>query len=200
MSTQSQVSPGNRICLAVCSENFQNVPPFSLAAKPLKYTSYAVFRKLRSSPSGAFQKAKAKLSEHLYAVYQRDKAWVMCLDVNSLNNMIWPLFVGYICLNFLDVYTTTLAMNFGPLFHEENPLAAALFDRKFQGYLLALAFKYLPAIPMFYVVFTNDPHGRHQFGIRVVKFSVLIALAGADMMLLYIVGLHNLQSLLCLPL
>ena len=124
----------------------------------------------------------------------------MRFDVSRLDRLLWPLFVGFICLNFLDVYTTTLAMNFGPLFHEQNPLAAAMFDKHFQGFLLALAFKYLPAIPLFYVVFTNDPHGKHQFGIRLVKFSVLIAIIGSDMVLFYVVGLHNLQSLLSLPL
>ena len=120
----------------------------------------------------------------------------MGLNMRVMNDLLWPLFVGYLCLNFLDVYMTTLAMNFGPLFHELNPLAAALFDWQFQGYLLALALKYLPVLPIFYVVFASDREEKHQFGLRVVKFSVLVALVGADLLLLYVVGIHNAMSLL----
>ena len=119
----------------------------------------------------------------------------MRLDVDILNKLIWPLFVGYICLNFLDVYTTTLAMSFGSLFHEENPIAAPLFDGQIRNFLMALAFKYLPAIPLFYTVFVRDAEGRHEVGIRAVKFSALIALVGADLLLFYIVGVHNIWTL-----
>lgn len=139
---------------------------------------------------------KERLSESYHEAYARDRQWMMRLDLNLLNKMIWPLFVGYICLNFLDFYTTTLAMNFGPLFHEENPIAAAMFDRQFQGLLLALAFKYLPAIPMFYAVFVGDVDSRHQVALRAVKFSALIALVGANILLLYVVGVHNFTTLL----
>jgi Domain of unknown function (DUF5658) len=113
-----------------------------------------------------------------------------------MNDLLWPLFVAYLCLNFLDVYTTTLAIGYGSLFHEANPLAAALFDRQFQGYLAALVLKYLPALPIFYVVFVRDPAGRHQFGIRIVKFSVLVALVGANLLLGYVVWVNNLPSIL----
>jgi Domain of unknown function (DUF5658) len=138
----------------------------------------------------------SRLTEHFREVYERDRKWIMSLNMRVMNDLLWPLFVAYLCLNFLDVYMTTLAMNFGPLFHELNPLAAALFDRQFQGYLLALTLKYLPVIPIFYVVFARDREGNHQFGLRVVKFSVLIALVGADVLLFYVVGIHNLVSLL----
>ena len=165
-------------------------------ANRLKYVSDSIIQKLRSSQSNAFQRAKEKLSEHFAGVYQRDQEWMMRFDLGILTKMIWPLFVGFICLNFLDVYTTTLAMNFGSLFHEENPIAKAMFDRQFQGYLLALAFKYLPVIPLFYIVFVGDGQGRHPLGIRVVKFTALIALTGSDILLLYVVGVHNIMSLL----
>jgi Domain of unknown function (DUF5658) len=148
---------------------------------------------LRGSLSGKFG---SRVAEHFREVYERDRKWIMALDMRVMNDLLWPLFIAYLCLNFLDVYMTTLAMNFGPLFHELNPLAAALFDLQFQGYLLALALKYLPVVPIFYVVFARDKDGTHQFGLRVVKFSVLIALVGADALLLYVVGIHNLQSFL----
>jgi Domain of unknown function (DUF5658) len=148
---------------------------------------------LRGSLPGRFS---SRISEHFREVYERDRQWIMGLNMRVMNDLLWPLFVGYLCLNFLDVYMTTLAMNFGPLFHELNPLAAALFDRQFQGYLLALTLKYLPVIPIFYVVFARDRGGGHQFGLRLVKFSVLIALVGADALLFYVVGIHNALSLL----
>ena len=132
-------------------------------------------------------------------IHERDKRWILQLDVTTLQRFVWPLFIGFVCLNFLEVYTTTLALNFGPLFHEQNPLAAALFDRQFQGYLLALVFKYLPMVPLFYIVFVQDKAGKHQVEIRTVKLAAVVALAAADMFLLYVVGIHNLQALLSAP-
>ena len=129
-------------------------------------------------------------------VYERDRLWMMQFDIATLQKFAWPLFTAFVCLNFLDVYTTTLAFNFGPLFHEENPLAAALFDKQFQGYVLALVFKYLPILPLFYLVFVQDKHGKHQLEIRMVKLAVVITLAAADLFLLYVVGINNLHALL----
>jgi Domain of unknown function (DUF5658) len=148
---------------------------------------------LRDSLSSRFG---TRIADHFREVYERDRQWIMGLNMSVMNDLLWPLFIAYLCLNFLDVYMTTLAMNFGPLFHELNPLAAALFDRQFQGYLLALTLKYLPVIPIFYVVFATDRDGSHPFGLRIVKFSVLIALIGANALLFYVVGIHNLESLL----
>jgi len=120
----------------------------------------------------------------------------MQFDLATLQKFAWPLLVGFICLNFLDVYTTTLAFNFGPLFHEENPLAAALFDQRFQGYLIALLFKYLPMIPLFYIVFVQDKGGKHAMQVRMLKLAAVVALAGADVLLFYVVGINNLQAIL----
>ena len=136
------------------------------------------------------------MSTHYKAVSERDRKWIMQLDVATMERFAWPLLVGFVCLNFLDVYTTALGMNFGPLFHEENPLAAALFDRQFQGFLLALILKYLPLIPLFYLVFVRYGSGRHQVEIRTLKLAAVVALASADLFLLYVVGINNLQVLL----
>ncbi|MDG6921655.1 MAG: hypothetical protein JRN59_09015, partial [Nitrososphaerota archaeon] len=86
--------------------------------------------------------------------------------------------------------------SFGSLFHEENPLAAALFDLQFRGYLLALLFKYLPMIPLFYLVFMQDKGEKHAMQVRMVKLSAVIALTGADLLLFYVVGINNLHALL----
>jgi Domain of unknown function (DUF5658) len=133
---------------------------------------------------------------HLHEVYERDKKWILGLDTKLLNDFLFPLFIAYICLNFLDVYMTTLAMSFGPVFHEENPVAAALFDSSFRGYLLAIVLKYAPVLPIFYVVFSDNRSADHQFGMKLLKFSVLVALAGADLFLFYVVGVHNLVALM----
>lgn len=146
--------------------------------------------------AGALQRIKHRLADHYHEAYNRDRHWIMSLDVELLNKIIWPLFIGFICLNFLDVYTTTLAMNFAPFFHEENPIAAAMFDKQFQGYVLALVFKYLPVVPLFYIVFVRDPQGKHTFAIKLVRFTALVTLCGADILLFYIVGIHNIESLL----
>ena len=119
-------------------------------------------------------------------------------EVSTLEKYAWPLLVGFICLNFLDVYQTTLAMTQGAAFHEENPLAAMFFDRQFQGYLTAIAFKYLPLIPFFFLVFVRDRTGVHGTQIKTLKFAAIVALAGANVYLVYVVGIHNLQSLLAL--
>lgn len=120
----------------------------------------------------------------------------MQFNVATLQKFLWPLFIAFVCLNFLDVYMTTLAFDFGPLFHEENPIAAALFGAQFQGYLLALVFKYLPMIPLFYLVFVQDTQGTHRVQIRTLKLAGLVALAGADALLFYVVGINNLHALL----
>ncbi|MDE1854205.1 MAG: hypothetical protein KGI38_10750 [Thaumarchaeota archaeon] len=128
--------------------------------------------------------------------YERDRRWIMQFDLATLEKFAWPLFVGFICLNFLDVYATALAFNYGPLFHEQNPLAAALFDRQFQGYMLALLFKYLPMLPLFYIVFVKDRGGAYEVQVRTLKLAAVVTLAGADILLFYVVGIHNLQALL----
>jgi hypothetical protein len=145
-----------------------------------------------------FSRLRMRLSQNYHEAYERDRRWMMQFDIATLEKFVWPLLVGFICLNFLDVYTTTLGLTFGQAFHEQNPLASILFDRQFQGYLIAIAFKYLPLIPLFYLAFVRDRTGEHAMQIRMLKFSAVIALAGADIYLFYVVGIHNLQSLLSL--
>jgi hypothetical protein len=119
----------------------------------------------------------------------------MQFNIGALENIAWVLLIGFVCLTFLDVYVTTLAMTYGSSFHELNPLASKLFSLQYEGYLVALALKYLPLIPMFYIVFAKDTSGNHEVQIRVIKFTAVVALAGADIFLFYVVGIHNLQSL-----
>lgn len=130
----------------------------------------------------------------------RDRKFISELNVQLLNNFLWPLYIAFICLNFLDVYSTLLAMNTGAQFRELNPIAAVLFGLQFHGFLTATAFKYLPAIPLFYIVFAKDSPNRHALEIRVVKFAALVALVAADLLLVYVVGINNIPELFKLTL
>ena len=118
----------------------------------------------------------------------------MSLDMELMNKMLLPLFVAYLCLDFLDVYSTLLALSTG-LFGELNPIASALFSLHFGGFLIAVTFKYLPAIPLFYLVFARDKYDRHPFQIRLVRFSAVVALIAADGLLGYIVAWNNIPTL-----
>jgi hypothetical protein len=120
---------------------------------------------------------------------------VLSLDLSILNDLLWPLFIGFLCLNFLDVYSTVLAVKTGPVFQEHNPIAAALFTMQFRGFLVAMVLKYLPAVPLFYLVFLKDPLDLHRYETRMVKFAALCALCAADILLLYIVGINNIPIL-----
>lgn len=32
------------------------------------------------------------------------------LDLSKLDSALWPLYAAFICFNFLDIYTTSIAM------------------------------------------------------------------------------------------
>ena len=126
---------------------------------------------------------------------ERDKRFINQFDISLLNNLLWPLYVGFICLCFLDLYSTLVAMQTSGSFRELNPIAATLFGLQFRGFLLATIFKYLPVIPYFYVVFAKGSNSEHQLEIRTVKFAALVALVASDLLLLYIVGINNIPQL-----
>src|SRR3989454_2952521 len=125
----------------------------------------------------------------------RDRDFILGLDLKTVNNILWPLLVGFVCLEFLDVYSTLIALSQGQFFMELNPIAGTLFSMKFIGFLLALALKYLPTIPLFYLVFAGDKFETHPYEIRLVKFVAPVSLIAADSLLLYIVALNNLPLL-----
>ena len=135
------------------------------------------------------------LGRRFTAARERDRDFILGLNLKTINNILWPLFVGFLCLEFLDVYSTLIALSQGQFFMELNPIAGTLFSLRFIGFLLALALKYLPAIPLFYLVFVGDKFGTHPYEIRLVKFVALASLVAADALLLYIVALNNLPLL-----
>jgi len=135
------------------------------------------------------------LGRRFTAARERDRDFILGLNLKTINNILWPLFVGFLCLEFLDVYSTLIALSQGQFFMELNPIAGTLFSLRFIGFLLALALKYLPAIPLFYLVFVGDKFETHPYEIRLVKFVALASLVAADALLLYIVALNNLPLL-----
>jgi hypothetical protein len=126
---------------------------------------------------------------------ERDREFIMSLNMEVMNKLLLPLFVAYLCLDFLDVYSTLLALNTGQ-FGELNPIASTLFSLHFGGFLVAMLFKYLPAIPLFYLVFARDKHNRHPFEIRLVRFCAVVTLIAADSLLSYVVAWNNIPTLI----
>jgi hypothetical protein len=127
---------------------------------------------------------------------ERDKRWISSLDLRKLNNILWPLYVAFICLNFLDIYTTSLAMSNALVFQERNILAARLFAMNFQGFLFALILKFSPTFPLFYAVFMVDPSNKHAHQIRLIKVAAIFALVVGDLFYVWVVLLNNIPVLL----
>lgn len=127
---------------------------------------------------------------------ERDKKWIANLSLTRLNNILWPLYIGFICLNFLDLYTTSLALSNGLVFQERNILAAKLFAMNFQGFLFALMIKFAPTFPLFYAVFVGDPQNKHAQQIRLIKVSAIAALIVGDGFYVWVVLLNNIPVLI----
>jgi len=140
----------------------------------------------------------SRLSERFRRANERDRLFIMNLNLHFLDKVLLPLFAVFLCLNFLDVYSTILALKSATAadFRELNPIASVLFSMHFNGFLIALTFKYLPAIPLFYAVFVRDSQNKHPYEIRLVRFVALVALAAADMYLGYIVAVNNIPTLM----
>jgi hypothetical protein len=138
----------------------------------------------------------SRLTEGLRKANERDREFIMSLNLQFLDKVLPPLYAAFLCLDFLDVYSTLLALKSAFSFHELNPIASALFSMKFDGFLIAMVFKYLPAIPLFYLVYVRDTLQIHPFEIRLVRFVALVALVAADAMLGYIVIWNNIPTLL----
>ncbi len=126
---------------------------------------------------------------------ERDKNWIASLNISKLNNILWPLYVAFICLNFLDIYTTSIALSTPNIFVEKNILAARLFASSFLGFLFALAVKFAPAIPLFYAVFVGDSE-KHRYQVRIVKVSALAALIAGVAFYGFVVLVNNIPVLI----
>lgn len=127
---------------------------------------------------------------------QREKLWIEKLNGSRLDNVLWILYIFFICLNFLDIFSTSLVLGQGQNFQERNILAARLFTMSFTGFLLALMLKFAPAFPLFYIVFLEESRSKHSFQIRTIKVSALFALIIGDSFYCAVVLLNNIPQLL----
>lgn len=134
------------------------------------------------------------MGERYKAARVRETRFIMSFDVPRLNKRLFLLLGLFIVLNFLDAFTTLLAIRAGPAFMELNPIAAGLFGLNFPGFSLALTLKYLPVVPLSYVTFLKNSES-HPVAFRIVKVSAFVALVAADIFLLIVVG-SNVRTLL----
>lgn len=115
------------------------------------------------------------LSDHFREVRERDTRWILQFNVGRLNRWLFPLLVALISLEFADVMLTLAALSVGPPLVELNPIASALFQRQFWGFVFALGLKYIPVLLIAYCVLIGDWPTR-PVRIRVLKLGVLVAL------------------------
>ncbi|MFI5421264.1 MAG: DUF5658 family protein [Nitrososphaerales archaeon] len=127
---------------------------------------------------------------------QQEKLWIEKLDVAKLDNALWVLYILFICLNFLDIFSTSLVLGQTQNFHENNILAARLFAMNLPGFLLAVVLKFAPAFPLFYIVFLKESTSKHSFQVRIIKVSALFALIVGDIFYGAVVFLNNIPQLL----
>ena len=99
-------------------------------------------------------------------------------------------------MNFLDIFSTSLALGGSTNFQENNILAARLFSMNLYGFIAALLLKFAPAFPLFYITFLKDPESKYSLQVRVIKISALFALVVGDSFYVAIVFLNNIPLLL----
>lgn len=112
-------------------------------------------------------------------IQERDKKWLLRLDVARLNKVMFRLMVVLIVLSFTDLVLTIAAYSTGPYFVELNLLASALFGRQFLGFVAAILLKYAVLVPIVYGVLVKDRPDR-PVQIRTVKLAVFVALVAAN--------------------
>ncbi len=139
------------------------------------------------------EKFRARALERYRAARLRETRFLMSFNLKRLNGILIILLSLFIALNFFDVLTTLVALNLGPSFVELNPIASGLFHHNFGGFAAALTLKYIPLVPLAYATYVKDS-GNRQVALRVVKVSALVALAGADLFYIAVVG-SNLTTL-----
>jgi|SRR5579863_4477963 len=141
-------------------------------------------------PSGVLNRLRDRMAE----ARLRETRYLMSFDLSSVNRKLLLLLSVFIALNFFDAATTLLALYAGPTFVELNPIASSLFHKDFVGFVAALAFKYMPVIPLAYATFLPTRDGG-KMSTRIVKVSALIALAAADLFYVLVVSSNSLNLL-----
>jgi uncharacterized protein DUF5658 len=137
-------------------------------------------------------KVRAKMRDRLAEARIRETNFLMSFNMNSVNDRLLVLLSVFIALNFFDALTTLLAIHVGPAFVELNPVASGLFHLDFGGFVLAIALKYLPLIPLTYATFLRGD-GVRPLTLRIVKVSAFVALVAADLFYGAVVGSNTLN-------
>jgi hypothetical protein len=134
--------------------------------------------------------SKSKMKDRLAIARERETRFLMSFDIKKVNKWLLILLSVFIALNFVDTFTTLLAIKSAG-FVELNPIASGLFHLDFGGFVLALVLKYFPVVPLAYATLVGAD-GKHAFSIRMVKVSVFIVLVAADIFYLGVVGSNTL--------
>lgn len=116
----------------------------------------------------------------------------MEMNIARFDSLNKPLLAGFVCLSFLDIFTTMIAMQF-PSFYELNRVASQFFGMGGAGLALAFLVKLLPLPAMFY--FVLDGSRTHPLMTRIGKISVTVALVYGNLFYFYVVALNNVPTL-----
>ena len=135
------------------------------------------------------------MAERIFRPFPREERFFNSLNLELIQRVLWPLLAAFILLSFSDTLTTLVAYASSGAFIEFNPFAARLFQLGFRGFLFAYAAKFVPVVPLFYISAINGQSYRHDFQVRLLKFTAMVVLLGADIYLGYIVLGNNLPNL-----
>ncbi|MDG6899619.1 MAG: hypothetical protein JRN59_00180 [Nitrososphaerota archaeon] len=131
-----------------------------------------------------------------YGPFDREKRFMESLDLRLIQKALWPLLILFVLLSFSDTLTTLLAAASGQGFVEFNPIASRFFQLGFAGFMLAYLLKFVPVVPLFYMVWCRREDPKDDFQIRLLKFTAFVVLVAADIGLGAIVIGNNLPLLL----
>lgn len=134
-----------------------------------------------------------------FTPFEREQKFVDSLNIGLIQKALWPLLASFIILSFSDTATTVVAAATNGGFVELNPLGSGLFSLGLQGFMLAYLLKFVPVVPLFYMVAIRDRGPEADFQVRLLKFAAFVVLVGADCYLGAIVIGNNLPLLLHLP-
>lgn len=138
-----------------------------------------------------------RMKEHYRVLHERDKQFVRTIDIDQLNRWLIISLATLSIFFFLDVISTLIAMSMHPGFVERNVIAAALFGRGYEGFIVAMALKYYPLLPVAAIVCLKPRGTRFEVAIKTVKLGALTGLVAGNFVAAFIV-VHNLSLLAAL--
>ena len=130
------------------------------------------------------------------APFEWEQKFVDRLNLEYIQKALWPLLTLFILFNFRDTVTTLDASALTNSFVELNPLGAALFKLGFVGFMIAYLVKFVPVVPLFYMVAFRWNDEKYDFQAKLLKYTAFVVLVGADIFLGVIVFDHNLPLLM----